>query len=254
MSDGWALRRSEKGHAHATSNWKIFTSRLFSMSNNIDYFWGISIAPTFSIALLCWVHRSEKVRNSPSSVMMQINNIFPWRNAGCGWSILPNQLIYRVNAWADMSSRFCISFGEKLNVWSLISITLMTYYTLETVKIDTFETRHVIIVMSWWSLGMIFTLDLMSSYFLTIWTHPRYTFPKSAAAALLLGIGTAIGLGSPKALKQFNSWARLYRYVTGCPKPCPGDSLCSFPLSLSHFSEHQSPVPSPPPLNSIKAL
>jgi hypothetical protein len=184
MSDGWALRRSEKGHAHATSNWKIFTSRLFSMSNNIDYFWGIWIAPTFSIALLCWVHRSEKVRNSPSSVMMQINNIFPWRNAGCGWSILLNQLIYRVNAWADMSSRICISFGEKLNVCSWISITLMIYYTSETVKIDTFETRHVIIVMSWWSLGMIFTLDLMSLYLFTFWTRSRYIFPKSAAAPL----------------------------------------------------------------------
>ena len=177
---------------------------------------------------------------------MLFNYIFLWRNADCGWSILKNQPIYGVNAWPSAWSQICCSFGEKLSVCSFTSTICVTLFTPETVKIDAFESKFVIISMLWWSLGMIFALELMSSYFLTIWLHHRYSFPKSAAAALSLGIGTVLGVGSPKALKHFDSWARLYRWVTGCPKPCPDDSMSSFPLSLCHFCEQQLPAPLPP--------
>jgi hypothetical protein len=157
MSDGRALRRSDKGHAHISSNWKIFTSRLLFKSGIIVHFCSICKAPTFSIALLSWDHRSENVRNYPTFVIMLFNYIFLWRNADCGWSILGTQPIYGANAWANVWSQICCSFGEKLSVCSFTSTICVTLFTPETLKIDAFESKYVIILMSWWSLGMIFT-------------------------------------------------------------------------------------------------
>ena len=146
--DGWALRRSEKRHAHSSLNWKIFSSGLFYKSNNIVYFCGICMAPTFSIVLLCWDRRSETVRKYPTFVVMLFNNIFLWRYADCGWSLLENQLIYGANAWANAWSQICCSFGENLSVCFFTSTICVTLFTPETVKIDYFESKYVIILMS----------------------------------------------------------------------------------------------------------
>ena len=115
-----------------------------------------------------------------------------------------------------------------------------------TAKIRIFESKYVTILMPRWSLSILFSLHLTSLYSLTIWTHPRCTFPIAAAAALSLGIGAVLGVGSPQVPTRCHSWARLYRWVTGCPKPCPGDPMGSFPHSLRHFSGQQLPVPLPP--------
>jgi len=177
MCDGWVLVLNKQRHDHTSSNWKIFTLRLFSKSENIVYLSGIGITPTFSIALLCWDHRSEKVRNYPTIFVIPFNHIFLWRNADCGWSISADQLIYRVNAWANVWSQICISFGEKLCFCSFTSTVWVILFTSKTVKIDTFESSDAIIFMSWWCFDVLFTFLLMSSYFANRLNPSRIRFP-----------------------------------------------------------------------------
>ena len=177
---------------------------------------------------------------------MMFYNILMWRNADCGSSFVEYQLIDGVKAWANAGSKICSSFGEKLSVCSFTSIVWVIFCISSNSKNRIFESKYFTILMSRWSLSMLFSLHLTSLYSLTIWTHPRCTFPKAAAAALSLGIGAVLGVGSPQVPTRFHSWARLYRWITRCPKPCPSYPICSFPLSLCDFSGQQLPVPVPP--------
>ena len=186
MCDGWVLVLNKQRHDHTSSNWKIFTLRLFSKSNNIVYLSGIWITPTFSIALLCWDHRSEKVRNYPTIFVIPFNHIFLWRNADCGWSISADQLIYRVNAWANVWSQICSSFGEKLCFCSFTSTVWVILFTSKTVKIDTFESSDAIIFMSWWCFDVLFTFLLMSSYFANRLNPSRIQFPFTSSSGLII--------------------------------------------------------------------
>ena len=140
---------------------------------------------------------------------------------------------------AAPSVRNWVFVPSRVPVW-------MIFFISSNSKNRIFESKYVTILISRWSLSMLFSLHLTSLYSLIIWTHPRCSFPLAAAAALSLGIGAVLGVGSPQVPTRYHSWARLYRWVTGCPKPCPGDPMGSFPLSLRHFSGQQLPVPSPP--------
>ncbi len=56
-----------------------------------------------------------------------------WRKAHVRWSILANHLIYGVNAWANVWTHICGSFGEKLSVYSFTSTYyIVTVFTSET--------------------------------------------------------------------------------------------------------------------------
>jgi len=145
------------------------------------------MAPTFSITLLCWDQRSETVRKYPTFVVMLFYNIFLWRNASCGWSTLKNQLIYGANAWASVWSQICSSFGENLIVFSFIRTICGAFFISKTVKIYPFECRDVKILISWWSLGMIFTLELMLSFFSHHLNPFQIHFPYFSSSGLITG-------------------------------------------------------------------
>ena len=177
MCDGWVLVLNKQRHDHTSSNWKIFTLRLFSKSDNIVYLSGIWITPTFSIALLCWDQRSEKVRNHPTIFVILFNHIFQWRNDNCGWYISADQLIYGMNAWANVWSQICSSFGEKLSVCSFKSTVWVIFFTSKTVKIGEFESSDAIMFMSQWCFDLLFTFLFICWHFLNVWIHHGYKFP-----------------------------------------------------------------------------
>ena len=61
----------------------------------------------------------------PTAVLLSCFFIISlWRKAHVRWSILANHLIYGMNAWANVWTHICGSFGEKLSVYSFTS----TYY------------------------------------------------------------------------------------------------------------------------------
>ena len=180
--------------------------------------------------------------------------IFQWRNSDCEWSILANQLIYVVNARANVCSPICISFGEKLSVFSLHQ-----YFLYDLVHIRNSENWctweqicRYIDVMMMFGCVVNFTFDGM------IVTHhlnpSQIPFPYISECRLIMGRWRHTWIGQSTGAQKVPSMTALMSTSHWVSHGMPDDSMGSFPPFHEPFLWASAPCPPPPPLYSQKAV